>query len=72
MMFYFYLGKMPERYLNEKVKVNQSFNVMALFSLVTQATIQTKLFFYKSKISQKEISVDNYLNPRITRDGLFR
>jgi hypothetical protein len=77
-MFYFCLGKMSKTLLHSKSKINWSFNILVLVSLLIHFCISLLFWIHHWKEKktvkpfQKSFSVGLFIIEKMKKDSLFR
>ena len=78
-MLYVCFGKFPRKYLNQKVKSNASFTIVALVAVIMHFVLSVRYMIYKmierkeSNLTQNvEFSISSYLKEKLNGQSLFR
>ena len=78
-MLYICFGKFPKKFLNQKVKSNTSFNVVAILAMTMHVALSIRYLVYKIQekkdLSQQQnttFSIRAYFMERLNSESLFR
>ena len=74
-----YFGKFPKKFLNQKVKSNTSFNVVAILAMTMHVALSIRYLVYKiqekkdwTKQQNTTFSIRTYFMERLNSESLFR
>ena len=78
-MLYICFGKFPKKFLNQKVKSNTSFNVVAILAMTMHVALSIRYLVYKiqekkdwTKQQNTKFSIRTYIMERLNSESLFR
>ena len=78
-MLYICFGKFPKKFLNQKVKSNTSFNVVAILAMTMRVALSIRYLVYKiqekkdwTKQQNTKFSIRTYFMERLNSESLFR
>ena len=78
-MLFICFGKIPKRFLNQKVKSNTSFNVVAILAMTMRVALSIRYLVYKiqekkdwTKQQNTKFSIRTYIMERLNSESLFR
>ena len=78
-MLYICFGKFPKKFLNQKVKSNTSFNIVAILAVTMHVALSIRYLVYKIQekkdLSQQQdvnFSFKTYFKDKLNSESLFR
>ena len=78
-MLYICFGKFPKKFLNQKVKSNTSFNIVAILAVTMHVALSIRYLVYKiqekkdlSQQQNENFSFKTYFKDKLNSESLFR